>query len=134
MTTSTITAQKKGDPQHYVEGRIVRLFAPPNISLSLAIYIYIYIYICKNMLSINSKLSFTKKGVGIWYVVVCIYYVFYTFIYLWLYNISKNNVAKSINSFSLCCIDNMNISYILIENQGCFIDLIEKHLISIYFG
>ena len=75
MTTSTITAQKKGDPQHYVEGRIVRLFAPPT-SLSLSrytyiyiyihIYIYIYIYICKNMLSINSKLSFTKKGVGIW--------------------------------------------------------------------
>jgi len=117
MTTSTITAQKKGDPQHYVEGRIVRLFAPPT-SLSLSLYIYI----CKNMLSINSKLSFTKKGVGIWYVVVCIYYVFYTFIYFWFYNISKNNVAKSINSFSLCCIDSMNISYILIENQGCFID------------
>ena len=80
------------------------------------------------MLSIISKLPFTKKGVGIWYVVVCIYYVFYTFIYFWFYNISKNNVAKSINRFSLCCIDSMNISYILIENQGCFIDFDIKTL------
>ena len=41
MTTSTVTARRKGDPQHYVEGKTYI-----NAHIYIYMYICIYTYIC----------------------------------------------------------------------------------------
>ena len=73
MTTSTVTARTKGDPQHYVEGinKYIHTSMYIYIYIYLYIFVYIYIYVIESLTRVPPGQGFENNGWRVCRCVVC---------------------------------------------------------------